>query len=141
MKIYFDGGCRPNPGPMRTAVVAGGRLYQRADLGPGDNNDAEWLALVDALNVARALGVADAALLGDSAMVVNQATGAAPCRAARFQRHLREFHRLAAGFRRLRVRRISRSQNLAGIALERIYRELKDRSEPEDGGSGSTCRG
>ena len=24
IKIYFDGGCRPNPGKMETAVVTGG---------------------------------------------------------------------------------------------------------------------
>lgn len=118
MKIYFDGGCRPNPGAMRTAVVAGGRAYHHDDLGEGDNNDAEWLALIHALGVARSLGVADVTLLGDSALVVSQANGAAPCRAGRFAARLAEFHALAAGFRRLRIRRIGRSQNLAGIALE-----------------------
>lgn len=121
MKIYFDGGCRPNPGAMRTAVVAGGQAYHRGDLGPGDNNDAEWLALIHALGVARSLGIADATMLGDSALVVNQANGIVPCRSLRFADRLTEFRALAAGFRSLQVRRIKRSQNLAGIALERIY--------------------
>lgn len=124
MKIYFDGACRPNPGAMQTAVVAGGRVYHRGDPGFGDNNDAEWLALIDAVHIARSLGVADVALLGDSALVVNQANGVARCRAGRFEARLSEFRRLAAGFQRLRVRRISRAQNLAGIALERIYGRL-----------------
>lgn len=124
MKIYFDGGCRPNPGAMRTAVVAGGHVHHRDDLGEGDNNDAEWLALIHALGVARSLGVADVTLLGDSALVVNQASGAAACRAPRFAARLAEFRVLAEDFRRLRVRRIRRSQNLAGIALERIHGRL-----------------
>ncbi len=124
MKIYFDGACRPNPGAMRTAVVAGGRAWHRSNFGLGDCNDAEWLALLEALGVARSLGVTDATLLGDSALVVNQAKGFVPCRAARFEARLAEFHTLAAGFARLRVRRIKRSQNLAGIALERIYGRL-----------------
>lgn len=124
MKIFFDGACRPNPGAMRTAVVAGGCAYHRGDLGVGDNNDAEWLALIDALVVARSLGVLDVTVLGDSAQVVNQANGVVPCRSMRFTTRLIEFRALAAGFARLRVRRIKRSQNLAGIALERIYGRL-----------------
>lgn len=121
MKIFFDGACRPNPGAMRTAVVAGGHTYYRDEPGVGDNNDAEWLALIDALRVAQSLGVADATLLGDSTLVVNQVNGVAPCRSIRFTARLIEFRALAAGFGRLRVRWIKRSQNLAGIALERIY--------------------
>jgi ribonuclease HI len=124
VKIYFDGGCRPNPGPMQTAVVAGGRTYHRHDLGEGDNNDAEWLALIDALAVARSLGTAEVTLLGDSALVVNQANGIAACRDPRFEKRLAEFRVLAAGFRHLRIRWIRRSQNLAGIALERIHGRL-----------------
>ena len=69
MKIWFDGGCRPNPGVIRTAVVAGGRTLQRGDHPPGDNSDAEWLALLDAVAVARQLGLSDVVLLGDSARV------------------------------------------------------------------------
>lgn len=124
MKIYFDGSCRPNPGVMRTVVVAGGRLYHKDDLGCGDNNDAEWLALIHAAEVACALQAPEVTLLGDSALVVNQASGTAACRDPRFATRLAEFQALAAGFHRLRIRRIGRSQNLAGIALERIFGRL-----------------
>lgn len=124
MKIYFDGACRPNPGAMRTAVVARGQVYHRNDLGHGDNNDAEWLALIDALGLARVLGLADVTLLGDSALVVNQVNGIVRCRAPRFEERRAEFRHLAAGFPHLRVRWIGRSQNLAGIELERIYGRL-----------------
>ena len=120
MKVFFDGGCRPNPGVLQTAVVAGGRTWHEADRGVGDCNDAEWCALIDALGVARGLGLDEVTLLGDSALVVNQVNGVAPCRAPRFAARLADFHALAGGFRSLRVRRIKRSQNLAGIALERI---------------------
>lgn len=124
VKIYFDGACRPNPGPMQTAVVARGRTYHRTHLGDGDNNDAEWLALIDALAVAKSLGAADVTLLGDSALVVNQASGIAACRTPRFQDRLVEFRALAAGLERLRIRWIRRSHNLAGIALERVHGRL-----------------
>lgn len=48
IKIFFDGGCRPNPGRIETAVVARGITYYRRDCGVGSNNDAEWLALIHA---------------------------------------------------------------------------------------------
>ncbi|MBW8755872.1 MAG: reverse transcriptase-like protein [Sphingomonadales bacterium] len=118
LKVYFDGGCRPNPGLIETAVVARGVTYLRSDLGEGDNNDAEWRALIHAARVARSLGAVRVILLGDSALVVNQASGDWPCRASRFAAAQAEFREWAASFDRWRVRRVGRSQNLAGIALE-----------------------
>lgn len=119
VKIYFDGGCRPNPGQMETAVVARGITYHRPDCGRGTNNDAEWLALIHAVEIAAAIGATDIVLLGDSAVVVGQATGAAKCRSAELQAHLAKFQTLAGNFERIRIRRIGRNQNLAGIALAR----------------------
>jgi ribonuclease HI len=119
MKIWFDGGCRPNPGVIRTAVVTAGRTWYRTDHGPGDNNDAEWLALLDAVALARELGLTEVVLLGDSAMVVGHARGTARRVPPRFGVYLARFHQGIAGFDRVRVRHIGRAQNLAGIALER----------------------
>jgi len=117
-KVWFDGGCRPNPGAIETAVVAGGRVWHRTDHGSGDNSDAEWLALLDALDVARGLGLADLVLLGDSVMVVDQARGRARRISPRFRDYLARYHALVAGFARVRVRHVGRAQNLAGIALQ-----------------------
>lgn len=124
MKIFFDGCCRPNPGPMQTMVVAGGQVFHHDTLGEGDNNDAEWLALIHALTVARSLGLADVTLLGDSALIVNQAQGTVACRAPRFTARLAEFRALTGHFERVRLHHIRRTQNLAGIALERIHGRL-----------------
>ena len=118
MKIWFDGGCRPNPGVIETAVVTGGRLWHRVDHGHGDNNDADWLALLDAMAVARALGLGDVVLLGDAVMVVDQARGRTRRVPARFRGYLARFHDAAAGFARVRVRHVARGHNLAGIALQ-----------------------
>lgn len=124
VKLFFDGSCRPNPGRIEIAVVAAGRIWHCADYPSGDNNDAEWLALLAALHAAREIAAEDIVLLGDSALVVNQASGRAPCRSARFQKRLEEFRTLAATFTRVRIRRIARAQNLAGIALERLHGKL-----------------
>ncbi len=120
LKIFFDGGCRPNPGPIETAVVARGETWHQSGLPAGNNNDAEWLALIHALHVARSLGEPDIVMLGDAAVVVNQATGAWKCRSPALAAHLAQFTALAATFNRIRIRQVKRSHNLAGIALERL---------------------
>lgn len=119
LKIFFDGGCRPNPGAMETAVVARGILRHASGLGHGTSNDAEWLALIAALRLAQALGVADFELIGDSALVVNQANGVWTCRGADLQRHRDVFEAVRDGSP-VRIRHIRRTQNLAGIALAKL---------------------
>lgn len=121
LKIYFDGGCRPNPGRMETAVVARGITYHQQDCGFGTSNDAEWLALIDAAKVALSIGANNVVLLGDSAVVVGQANGTAKCRSASLRAHLDAFNKLNAQFEHIRIRHISRHQNLAGIALAKTH--------------------
>ncbi|MEG8024321.1 hypothetical protein QP162_07475 [Sphingomonas aurantiaca] len=53
IKLFFDGGCRPNPGKIEGAVVRKGVVHYRHDLGEGDNSDAEWLAAIHALEPRR----------------------------------------------------------------------------------------
>jgi ribonuclease HI len=114
LKLFFDGGCRPNPGAMEAAVVAGGETYFFPHLGLGTSEQAEWAALLKAIEVAEALGARDILLLGDSSNVIGQANGALKPRGA----PLEEYRTRAARFERVAVRHIGRKQNLAGIALE-----------------------
>ena len=120
IKIYFDGGSRPNPGEMETAVVVRGNVHHKTGRGTGSSEMAEWLALLDAVEIAQALGIPDALFLGDSAAVVGQANGLARPRSASARAMHARFVEGTAGFTRLRVRRIKREQNLAGIALEQV---------------------
>jgi ribonuclease HI len=119
IKIWFDGGCRPNPGAMQTAVVARGVTHHRPAIGHGSNTDAEWRALLHALEVAQMLGESDVVLIGDSAFVIAQASGAAKPNAD-YRAYHTEFIARTATFARVRVRQTGRAQNLAGIALEQI---------------------
>ena len=118
IKVFFDGGCRPNPGPIEIAVVMGGVPEIVRDLGNGSSMDAEWQALLHALRRIRAQGLTDVVLLGDSAAVVDQVNGRTKARGASGA-HLVAFEALAADGARPHVRYIKRSQNLAGIALAR----------------------
>ena len=117
LKIYFDGGARPNPGQIEVAVVARGIAHVLADLGHGSNLDAEWLALIAALQLAQHLGEPEFDLIGDAAHVINRANGTSPCRDPGQRAHLARFRALAEKMPPRRLRWIPRAQNLAGIAL------------------------
>ncbi len=117
LKVYFDGGCRPNPGPVEVAAVLRGTAHLRTDLVCGTNGDAEWLALIHALEVAQASGATAFDLVGDSRSVIEQANGRAKAASASDRVHLERFRRLAETRAPTRVRWIKREQNLAGIAL------------------------
>ena len=117
LKVYFDGGCRPNPGRIEVAAVLRGVAHVRNDLGHGTNGDAEWLALIHALECAHASGAAAFDLIGDSRAVIGQANGRIKARSEADRTHLSRFQALAANHQPARVRWIKREQNLAGIAL------------------------
>ncbi len=120
MKVFFDGGCRPNPGEMEIAVVAAGQTCILRELGYGTSTDAEWLALIHALGIARPLGTENFILMGDAAAVVKAANGTTKCRGSAI-RHLLAFRSLLSGAHPPRIRHVKRSQNLAGIALAKLH--------------------
>ena len=120
VKVYFDGGCRPLPIGMETAVVVGGRSYLHRDLGPGTSLDAEWLALISAMEIAAQLGIANPLFLGDSLAVVRQANGLVKCKGMAVEHRLR-LTAIYPSTTLLPIRHVKRSQNLAGIALARLH--------------------
>lgn len=117
--FYFDGGCHPNPGPIEVAVVAGGAVHFHDGAAHGDNNEAEWLALLKAVHLAIATGAQDALFIGDSALVIGQASGKAKCRSHQLRSYKEAFLEAVTAIPRVRFRRVPRSKNLAGIALAR----------------------
>jgi ribonuclease HI len=117
LKIFFDGGCRPNPGRIEVAVVARGVATFFDDLGCGTSSDAEWFALRMALQVAHGLGEPFFDLIGDSAGVITQASGASRGRSQSALDHLAKYEEIAAAGRPRRIVWTPRNHNLAGIAL------------------------
>lgn len=120
-KLFFDGGCRPNPGPIECAVVLKGQVHHLQDHGRGTNSDAEWLAAIHALEIAALHGLREIVLFGDSTLVVTQANGTAPCRSDELAAHRATFVNMARGFEGVHIRHVGRAQNLAGIALARRH--------------------
>jgi hypothetical protein len=74
LKVFFDGGCRPNPGRIEVAVVARGVTYFFDDLGTGTSSDAEWLALAGGAAGGAIAGRGDFELIGDCANVIARRT-------------------------------------------------------------------
>jgi ribonuclease HI len=121
VKVFFDGGCRPNPGRIEIAVVARGQTWIFDDLGEGSSSDAEWLALCRALEIAQSLAQPIFDLVGDSRSVIEQANDAVPTRNYAARNHRDRYKAAAAALPPRRLRWTPRAQNLAGIALSRRY--------------------
>src|ERR1051325_58605 len=84
---YVDGGSLGNPGPAGVGVVIeaepGERITIAKWIGQQDNNVAEYLALVEALQCALALHARKLHVYSDSEVIVRQMLGAYNCRSPR----------------------------------------------------------
>ena len=84
---YVDGGSHGNPGPSGIGVViatANGETTRIAKwIGHQDNNVAEYLALLEALQHAVAVKARALHVFSDSQVVVRQMTGEYVCRSSR----------------------------------------------------------
>ena len=84
---YVDGGSHGNPGPSGIGVVivdsAGGKIRIAKWIGHQDNNVAEYVALLEALQRAVALKAKVLRVYSDSNVVVRQMTGEYACHSPR----------------------------------------------------------
>jgi ribonuclease HI len=84
---YIDGGSFGNPGPAGIGVVvdgsADGTIRVQKWIGHQDNNVAEYVALLEALQVAVNLGAKTLHVFSDSEIVVKQMSGEYSCRSTR----------------------------------------------------------
>jgi ribonuclease HI len=84
---YVDGGSLGNPGPAGVGVVivgaVGGKITIAKWIGQQDNNVAEYLALVEALQCALALKARKLHVYSDSQVIVRQMLGDYSCRSPR----------------------------------------------------------
>ena len=78
--VYFDGASRGNPGPASVgyAIVTGDGIAAEGGetIGRATNNQAEYHALVTALEVADDIGFDEVHVRGDSELIVKQVKGA-----------------------------------------------------------------
>jgi len=84
---YVDGGSLGNPGPSGIGIVidgsADGTIRINRWIGHQDNNVAEYVALLEALQLALELGARTLHVFSDSEVVVKQMKGEYTCRSSR----------------------------------------------------------
>jgi ribonuclease HI len=121
VKVFTDGASRGNPGPagagwvirgVNDALLSEGNAF----LGHKTNNEAEYEALLHALQAAHALGAVDVNLRSDSELLVRQINGQYQVRNERLMRLHSAARELIRTFRRFDVRHISRTENAAADA-------------------------
>ena len=126
--IFTDGAAEPNPGPAAIGVIIKdeqGRLISSVSqpIGPATNNQAEYKAIIAALEEAIRLGVDQVDLRSDSELVVKQIKGQYRVKNASLKPLNKKIKQLQSQLQAFTIIRIPRQQNteadsLANIALK-----------------------
>ena len=130
LTIYVDGAARGNPGPAAIGVVINdkrGRLIAGISrrIGRTTNNEAEYGALIAALEQADDLGAKEVDIKSDSELLVKQVNGRYRVKAANLKPLYRKVKQLQGSFDIFSITHVPRQQNteadkLANKALDGI---------------------
>jgi len=120
--IYTDGAARGNPGPAAIGAIIKdetgqviARISQR--IGTTTNNQAEYRAIITALEKAVSLGAKHVILKSDSELVVKQINGRYKIKNAALRPLYQEVVKLAGSLEKITVSHIPRAQNAGADAL------------------------
>ena len=125
--IKFDGGTRlTNPGPSAIGyIVSTDDSTERGShhIGEATNNQAEYHALIQALQTARQMGCTDVVVRGDSQLVVKQVQGEWNVNDSELQTLWKRVRELAEGYKEFDIQHIPREENkdvnrLVGMAFD-----------------------
>ncbi len=114
--IYSDGASRGNPGPAGIGAVLldeGSQVVAEISRGIGiaTNNEAEYLALAEALERAKELGAQRVRVYVDSELVARQLTGKYAVRSSRLMPLVARVQRLRRAFESCPVTHVRRRMN------------------------------
>lgn len=121
--IYTDGGARGNPGPAGIGVVIFNASEQevlasyKKYIGETTNNQAEYQAVVLALEKAQELGAEEFELRMDSELVCSQINGTFKLKNPDFQDSFIKIYNLKQKFKKTAFKYIPREQNKLADAL------------------------
>ena len=117
--VYFDGGARGNPGPAGIGwliVTGDGIVAEGSDrIGRATNNQAEYEALITALEAARDYGYDEVHVRGDSELIVKQVRG--------------EYDTNDPELREKRVTALELLSSFETWTLEHVPREVNERAD------------
>lgn len=130
--IFTDGGARGNPGPAGLGVYItdeSGKVVMEHSryLGEKTNNQAEYLAVVDALEHATQLGADEVDMFLDSELIVKQLHGEYRVKNKELASLFVRVWNLSTGFKKIRYTHVRREKNKDADRLvnEAIDRHMK----------------
>lgn len=114
--VHTDGACRGNPGPSSAGWVfsePGGAIFRRggAFLGRATNNEAEYVAVILALEDAIKEGFEQIKLHADSELLVKQVTGVYRVKNPRIKKLYEQLMSLARKFKHFEAKHVRREFN------------------------------
>ncbi len=127
--IYTDGGARGNPGPAAAAFVIygdGGKIIEKGGkyLGETTNNQAEYQAVILALQTAKNLGAKEIDFFLDSELVVKQLNREYKVRDQDLAPLFLKIWNLSLGFKKITFTHVIRERNKEADAM---VNEILDR--------------
>jgi ribonuclease HI len=128
LTIHTDGGARGNPGPAAFAYVIdlpdGSQIEEAGCLGKMTNNQAEYIALIRALEHALLLGPHHRLLIhSDSELMVKQMNGEYQVKNADLRDLYEQARKLKQRFAAVQIRHVRRAQNKHA---DQLYNEALD---------------
>jgi len=128
LTIHTDGGARGNPGPAAFAYVIdlpdGTQIEEAGCLGKMTNNQAEYIALIRALEHALLLGLHHRLLIhSDSELMVKQMNGEYQVKNADLRDLYDQARKLKQRFGSVQIRHVRRAQNKHA---DQLYNEALD---------------
>ncbi len=128
-RLFFDGACRGNPGPMGIGIV----LFEKGKkvkevskrLGKGTNNIAEWTALIEGLKLAKAHGCKELEVRGDSQLIIRQIMGRYRVKNRNLLPLFNEAKKLCSDFEKIDFRWVEREQNADTDTLSNRALDIK----------------
>ena len=132
LNVYSDGGARGNPGPAATAYVLLDEMEKKVlrsgsrYLGIRTNNQAEYEALIDALENARSLNATEIVCHLDSELVCKHVTGEYQVKKPQLRLLWEEVQTLKQYFNQVQFRNVPRTNRFIQEADRLVNKRLNE---------------
>ncbi len=140
LTIYVDGGSRGNPGQaaVGAVIILKGREISRISkpIGTATNNEAEYQALITALEEARHLGATSVHVKMDSELMIRQLLKKYNVKSQNLRPYYEKVVNLLREYRDVGLERIPREKNAVADSLVNDALDILAKSEKSKGKDG-----
>jgi ribonuclease HI len=142
LMIFSDGGARGNPGPAATAFIAlseNGQVLMTSSryIGSRTNNQAEYEALIAALEFAATVNAEEVICHLDSELVAKQLTGGFKVKNSELRKLWMKVQELSRRFKKVSFISVPRTNNQIQKADELVNEKLDEEYKQRLGGKGT----